>query len=670
MDVVNYNNNYTVTTPQHWVMYADPPLQWREQQQEQDNESFSSSSWGQKWIADRTESYTGTIRMAKLPVVASSILVAVAVTQDQEHSSDTTTITSSTNDDFDPIYNLYDPYRDCIVNGGTIHIPIAESHDAATTTTDDDHLQYFIQWRTISTCPNGILHFGLPHHASMIQLYSTNTTNNSSKSSSSSDTARYDNLVLESTTRGIMSAYVSLSGIWRFHVGRNSLPSFPNNNNNSTAVTKDDIDRNATNTTSSGTANTTTHNRPIDDVRGVFLPRTILSTIEQMESIHLVSTLYQEIVVEPWTIPLDGSYYFNGKAMQKYATLCLLANQTVAISSASNVSSSSSSTTNYTFSVMLLDHCMNKLGSILDTTFIDNNWTFPLVYDEIYGGVVSSQGYTDENSTLADFGNTVYNDHHYHWGYWIVTSAIYVQLNQYLNSTTYNNHDRMDRLINIVNVLIRDAVNPSPNEAYFPMYRHFNWFYGHSLSRGIIPSIDGKDQESVSEEMNFHYGVYLWGYVTQNRVLERLGQLLLNVNAHTIQTYFLFTNDNTVHPIPIRSNKVAGILFDSKILYDTWFCSLPECIHGIQMLPVSPITPMYRSKQFIQEEWDEILSTIPVYQDNPTSSWISLIYVNLAHVDPAMAVSKLSNDVDNYDNGLSRSWAMYYAATYGIDEEL
>lgn len=200
------------------------------------------------------------------------------------------------------------------------------------------------------------------------------------------------------------------------------------------------------------------------------------------------------------------------------------------------------------------------------------------------------------------------------------------------------------------------------------MYRHFNWFYGHSLANGIFPSIDGKNEESISEEMNFHYGIYLWGYVTRNSPLEHLGQLMMDVNAHSIQTYFLFTNDNPVHPLPLRSNKVAGIMFDSKVQYDTWFSDLPECIHGIQMLPVSPITSKFRSKQFIQEEWNEVLSKIPVYDENPTSSWISLIYVNLAQVDASMALSKLRMEVTNFDGGLSRSWALYYVATYLVEQ--
>ena len=44
-----------------------------------------------------------------------------------------------------------------------------------------------------------------------------------------------------------------------------------------------------------------------------------------------------------------------------------------------------------------------------------------LLYEDVWGGVVSSCGLHDEQ---CDFGNGMYNDHHFHYGYHIYTAAV------------------------------------------------------------------------------------------------------------------------------------------------------------------------------------------------------------------------------------------------------
>ena len=100
--------------------------------------------------------------------------------------------------------------------------------------------------------------------------------------------------------------------------------------------------------------------------------------------------------------------------------------------------------------------------------------------------------------------------------------------------------------------------------------------------KGLFESADGKDQESTSEEINYHYGVTLWGLATQSSTIESLGRLMLAVAKRSIQTYFLMSADNQVMPKEFIGNKVTGIFFDNKADYTTWFGGNPEYIHGIQ----------------------------------------------------------------------------------------
>lgn len=88
------------------------------------------------------------------------------------------------------------------------------------------------------------------------------------------------------------------------------------------------------------------------------------------------------------------SMYFSGKALAKFASVVYAANDLGG-------------------NAELAAQGLKKLKAAF-AVFVDNNQPNPLVYDEIWGGVVSSAGYADAN---ADFGNAYYNDHHFHYGY-------------------------------------------------------------------------------------------------------------------------------------------------------------------------------------------------------------------------------------------------------------
>ncbi|RHY99924.1 hypothetical protein DYB31_014591, partial [Aphanomyces astaci] len=72
------------------------------------------------------------------------------------------------------------------------------------------------------------------------------------------------------------------------------------------------------------------------------------------------------------------------------------------------------------------------------------------------------------------------------------------------------------RLCAWIETLVRDVMSASTADAYFPRFRHFDWFLGHALSHGVTSIVDGKDEESTSEEINCWYGIALWAAVTGN----------------------------------------------------------------------------------------------------------------------------------------------------------
>ncbi|ETP46118.1 hypothetical protein F442_07592, partial [Phytophthora nicotianae P10297] len=341
---------------------------------------------------------------------------------------------------------------------------------------------------------------------------------------------------------------------------------------------------------------------PEDDLEVDFYPTTKPSA-KVVAKVGLLKTLQADIA-DHWALN-KTSWYFNGKQYQKYASLCLMAADPAVVGK----------------SKKLLNACLTKLEKLL-VPLLDNTLDPPLNYETSYGGLVSSQSFTVKDVN-ADFGNSVYNDHHYHYGYWVTASAMLKSL--------HPKWKRMKELDRMIWMMLRDVANPSTDDTFFPRFRHFSFYLGHSYSHGVTPMLDGKDEESTSEDVNFYYGMKLWGQVSNNKAVEDLGSLMLRLNARAIRTYFLMTSDNTIHPKQFVPNHVTGIFFDNKAAYATWFSAEKYAIHGIQMIPVSPINAMVRTTKFIEQEWDDILSKEPIVtESNTTNAWLSLLLVNQA----------------------------------------
>eukprot|EP00913_Durusdinium_trenchii_P007478 g7030.t1 len=155
---------------------------------------------------------------------------------------------------------------------------------------------------------------------------------------------------------------------------------------------------------------------------------------------------------------------------------------------------------------------------------------------------------------------------------------------------------------------IRDTSNPSAADAFFPRFRSFDWFDLHSWSRGVVPSYDGKDQESTSEELNLLYGIQLWGAMTEQTKVQQLGATMLALCILTVKEFFLMTSENLHHPADFVKN---------------------------------------------HDPWTSIILT-----------------GTLAMIKPEEAYQLLSNPSQYVDDGLTRVWAQYWALTAAASYEL
>ena len=70
-----------------------------------------------------------------------------------------------------------------------------------------------------------------------------------------------------------------------------------------------------------------------------------------------------------------------------------------------------------------------------------------------------------------------------------------------------------------VMLYIRDIANPFADDAFFPQYRHKDWFLGSSWASGFISADTphGRNQESSSEAIAAYEAVTLFGDVMVRR---------------------------------------------------------------------------------------------------------------------------------------------------------
>lgn len=253
--------------------------------------------------------------------------------------------------------------------------------------------------------------------------------------------------------------------------------------------------------------------------------------------------------------------------------------------------------------------------------------------DEKIGGLVGG---------AASFGSDEFNDHHFHYGYFIYAAAIVAQYDDTFKDT-YGD---------MINLLVADIANYKTDEE-IPLRRSFDTYAGHSWASGASPFDDGNNQESSSEAANAWIGVSLWAQQTGNDYLKEHAEWLLSNEVSTAQIYWLL-NENT--PATSYEHSVVSLNWGSKRDYATWFSPEPSAILGIQLIPMSPTMLNYLSHVDdlkIKKQVDEVSRANP---NGPLSDYVKMY----AHVAGSrMNADEIASLKDELiDGGNSKSYMM------------
>lgn len=189
-------------------------------------------------------------------------------------------------------------------------------------------------------------------------------------------------------------------------------------------------------------------------------------------------------------------------------------------------------------------------------------------YDPAAGGVIAYP---------VGFGSEHYNDHHFHYGYFLHAAAI-VQRFDPSFSREYGDCMRL---------LVRDIATTNRSDPSFPPLRSFDPYGGHSWAGGLTKFGDGTNQESTSEAVHAWYGMALYGRTTGDAELERLGTWMFAMEAHGARTYWLNAFPASGALPKNFPFSIISILWGGKADYATFFDGSDAAIRGIQFFPAT-----------------------------------------------------------------------------------
>ncbi|CAI6012563.1 unnamed protein product [Closterium sp. NIES-65] len=353
----------------------------------------------------------------------------------------------------------------------------------------------------------------------------------------------------------------------------------------------------------------------------------------------LRASLKQDVAALP---PLTtASTYFFGKAAARAARLALIAEQVHDDGSLAAV----------------LPPLRAALTAWLDGTFPGNR----LLYDPTWGGVVSEAGSRDKG---ADFGLGMYNDHHFHYGYFVYAAATVAKFDP-----MWGNRYRAQ-----LAALVADYMSVN-RTALFPRLRHFDAYALHSWASGLFDFADGRNQESFSEAANAYYAASLLAFTFGDLPLATLGATLAAVESVAAQVLMQVpvagssssptpSLSPAYEPVFADANRMLGMVWSTKRDAGLWFAAPAELDKrvGIQVLPVTPfLAHLFPDRAYARQlvEWAQpVLSGSGV-----TDEWRGFAWALQALYDPAGARGRISA-LGAFDDGNSKTNMLCWLASH------
>ncbi|PVF98067.1 glycoside hydrolase family 81 protein [Serendipita vermifera] len=275
-------------------------------------------------------------------------------------------------------------------------------------------------------------------------------------------------------------------------------------------------------------------------------------------------------------------------------------------------------------------------------------------YETAWGGIINKAGY---NNVWVDYGNGYYNDHHFHYGYFLMVAATIGKF----DAGWFNSHREF------ITYFARDIGNPSHSDPYFTPTRHRDWFAGHSWASGIANGAGARDQESVGEAVNGYYGLLLYADVIGNNDLKNYARLLVATEQQAAKVYWHLypaadpnARDQPYPEAGLRNLVTIGNVQDWQAGAWLFWGGQKVQIAAIQILPVTPINEYMYDTTWVQNVYSYTSGELndPAIGDE----WKSVIYLAYSQANPQVAASR-STSLTSWGTGNTFTNQVYFLST-------
>ncbi|KAF5562470.1 glycoside hydrolase family 81 [Fusarium phyllophilum] len=342
---------------------------------------------------------------------------------------------------------------------------------------------------------------------------------------------------------------------------------------------------------------------------------------------------YEVDQLDPSKAPAPNEFYYWGGTLAAKSRLALIAD--------------------HVGSKDLIEPVIKYLKASFDGWFSATNKALP-AYETTWGGVISKEGATN---VWVDYGNGYFNDHHFHYGYFLHIAAV---IAKYDPSWLAQHRE-------YVTFFARDIINPSSDDPFFPITRCLDWFAGHSWASGIANGAGSRDQESVGEAVNGYYGAMLWATVALDQEHANFARLLVAMEQHAARVYWhLYPSagkDDPTNPYPeaeFRDLITVGNVMDWQTGAWLFWGAEKVQIAAIQILPVTPVNEVMYDAEWVNNVFSYTMPelTSASYAD----SWKSVIYAAYSNANPQEAAAWSAN-LSDWGSGNTYMNELYFIST-------